>query len=134
MRKTITLLTLGATAIALSLAHAADPSSDPYRLWKPLQGAIYKVHSGIVSDRTPATASDRKLTVLVDGKSAKDIFDSIGPDLPETCTGESGDRMREKKGLHCSYTAQDKGTKDGPYRCWIGLDLRTGDSVGTVSC
>ena len=134
MRKTITLLTMGATAIALSLAHAADPSSDPYGLWKPLQGAIYKVHSGIVSDRSPPTASDRKLTVLIDGKTAKDIFDSIGPDLPETCTGEQGDRMRDKKGIHCSYTAQDKGTKDGPYRCWIGLDLRTGDSVGTVSC
>ncbi len=134
MRKTISLLTLGATAIALSLAHAADPSSDPYGLWKPLQGAIYKVHSGIVSDRTPATASDRKLTVIVDGRSAKDIFDSIGPDLSETCTGEQGDRMREKQGIHCSYTAQDKETKDGPYRCWIGLDLRTGDSIGTVSC
>jgi hypothetical protein len=134
MRKTVTLLTSSATAIALSLAYAANPSSDPYGLWKPLQGAIYNVHSGIVSDRTPATASDRKLTVLVDGKSAKDIFDSIGPDLPETCTGERGDRMREKKGIHCSYTAQDKGSKDGPYRCWIGLDLRTGDSIGTVSC
>jgi hypothetical protein len=134
MRKTTTLLALGATAITLSLAHAADPSSDPYGLWKPLQGAIYKVHSGIVSDRTPPTASDRKLTVLVDGKMAKDIFDAIGPDLADTCTGEQGDRMRDKKGIHCSYTAQDKGTKEGPYRCWIGLDLGTGDSIGTVSC
>ena len=107
MRKTKTLLALGTTVIALSLAHAADPSSDPYGLWKPLQGAMYKVHSGIVSDRTPPTASDRKLTVLIDGKAAKDIFDSIGPDLPETCTGEQGDRMRDNKGIHCSYPAQD---------------------------
>ena len=134
MRTTRTLLTLGAATIALSLAHAADPSSDPYGLWKPLPGAIYKVHSGIISDRTPPTANDHKLTVLVDGKTAKEIFDSIGPDLPDTCSGEQGDRMRDKKGIHCSYTAQDKGTKDGPYRCWIGLDLRTGDSIGTVSC
>jgi len=134
MRKTTTLLALGAATIALSLARAADPSSDPYGLWKPLQGALYKVHSGIVSDRTPPTASDRKLTVLVDGKTAKEIFDALGPDLPDTCSGEQGDRMRDKKGIHCSYTAQDKGTKDGPYRCWIGLDLRSGDSIGTVSC
>lgn len=133
MRKT-TLPMLGIFAIVVSLAHAADPSSDPYGLWKPFQGAIYKIHSGIVSDRTPATTADRKLTVLVDGKTAREIFDSIGPDLPETCSGEQGDRMRDKKGIHCSYTAQDKGTKDGPYRCWIGLDLQTGDSVGTVSC
>ncbi|TFW28532.1 hypothetical protein E4O92_21125 [Massilia horti] len=120
--------------MVISLAHAADPSSDPYGLWKPLQGAIYKIHSGIVADRTPPTGTDRKLTVLVDGKTAKDIFDSIGPDLPETCSGETGDRMRDKQGIHCSYTAEHKGTKDGPYRCWIGLDLRTGESVGTVSC
>lgn len=134
MRKTATLLAMAASAVALSLAHAADPSSDPYGLWKPLQGAIYKLHSGIVADRTMPTANDRKLTILLDGKTAKEIFDSIGPDLPETCSGEQGDRLRDKKGVHCSYTAQDKGTKDGPYRCWIGLDLRTGDSVGTVSC
>jgi hypothetical protein len=133
MRK-VTFLTLSGTAIVLSFAHAADPASDPYGLWNPLQGAIYKVHSGIVADRTPPTTTDRKLTFLVDGKTAKEIFDSLGPDLPETCSGEKGDRMRDKKGIHCSYTAQDKGTKDGPYRCWIGLDLRTGDSVGTVSC
>lgn len=133
MRK-LTLLPLGAAVIMLSIAHAATWSSDPYGLWKPLQGAIYKVHSGIVSDRTAPTATNRKLTILVDGKTAKDIFDGIGPDIPETCSGEKGDRMRDKKGIHCSYTAQDKGTKDGPYRCWIGLDLNTGDSVGTVSC
>lgn len=133
MRKTI-LLVIGASAITLSLAHAADPSSDPYGLWKPFRGAIYKVHSGIVSDRMPATQADRKLTVFVDGKAAKEIFDSLGTDLPQTCSGEKGDRLRDKKGIHCSYTAQDEGSKDGPYRCWIGLDLRTGDSVGTVSC
>jgi hypothetical protein len=134
MRKTTTLSILGATSIALSLAHAADPSSDPYGLWKPLQGAIYKLHSGIVADRTPPTSTDRRLTIIVDGKAAKDIFNSLGPDLPETCSSEQGDRLRDKKGIHCSYTAQDKSTKEGPYRCWIGLDLRTGDSVGTVSC
>jgi hypothetical protein len=133
MRKTV-LLTLGATVIVSSLVYAADPSSDPYGLWKPFQGAIYKVHSGTVSDRTPATSNDRKLTVLVDGKAAKEIFDSLGADLPHTCSGEQGDRLRDKKGIHCSYTAQDKAKKEGPYRCWIGLDLRTGDSIGTVSC
>ncbi|WEF35462.1 hypothetical protein [Pseudoduganella chitinolytica] len=36
--------------------------------------------------------------------------------------------------ITCIYTASDKATKDGPYRCWIGIDLRTGDSIGTVSC
>jgi hypothetical protein len=46
-------------------------------LWKPLQGAIYKLHSGIVADRTPPTSTDRRLTIIVDGKAAKDIFNSL---------------------------------------------------------
>lgn len=133
MRTTALLLIAGAS-VAVSLAYAADPSSDPYGLWKPLQGAIYKVHSGIVADRTPPTATDRKLTVLIDGKAAQEVFDSIGPDVPETCSGEKGDRVRDKKGVYCSYSARLDDPKDTHYRCWIGVNLRTGDTVGTVSC
>jgi hypothetical protein len=75
-----------------------------------------------------------RLTVLLDGKTAKEIFDSIGPDYPETCSDAKGDRHRRKKGIVCFYTAEDEKDKDGPYRCWIGMDLRTGDTVGTISC
>lgn len=121
-------------ATAISLARAADPTSDPYGLWKPLQGAIYKLHSGIVADRLPPTAADSRLTVLVDGEAAKEIFNAIGPDYPETCSGEKGDRHRRRKGIVCDYTAQDASAKDGPYRCWVGVNLRTGDTVSTISC
>lgn len=135
MRPVTWLISGAAVAAALiSLAHAADPSSDPYGLWKPLQGAIYKFHSGIVADRTPPTASERRLTILLDGTAAKEIFDSIGPDYPETCSGAKGDRHRRKKGVVCDYTAQDEKDKDGPYRCWVGVNLRTGDTVSTISC
>jgi hypothetical protein len=133
--RALTWLMLGAAAAAaLSIAHAADPSSDPYGLWKPLQGAMYKVHSGIVADRTPPTATDRMLTVLVDGKAAKEVFDSIGPDVQPTCGGEKGDRDRRRKGIYCTYHAEDAKTKDGAYRCWIGVNLITGDADTTVSC
>lgn len=135
MQTTTRLILCGASAAAaLSLAHAADPSSDPYGLWRPLQGAIYKLHSGIVADGTPPTANERRLTILVDGKIAKEIFDSIGPDYHETCSDAKGDRHRRKKGVVCDYTAQDEKDKDGPYRCWIGVNLRTGDTVSTISC
>jgi hypothetical protein len=87
-----------------------------------------------VADRTPPSANERRLTILVDGKTAKEIFDSIGPDYPETCSDAKGDRHRRKKGVVCDYTAQDEKTKDGPYRCWIGVNLRTGDTVSTISC
>lgn len=132
--RTTALLLIASAAVTVSLAYAADPSSDPYGLWKPLQGAIYKFHSGIVADRTPPTATDRKLTVLIDGKAAREVFDSIGPDVAGTCSGEQGDRVRDKKGVHCSYSARLDDPKDTHYRCWIGVNLRTGDTVGTVSC
>jgi hypothetical protein len=133
--RTAACLVLGALAVlAVSLARATDPSSDPSGLWKPLNGAMYKLHSGIVADRTPSTASDRRLTIIVDGKTAQEIFDSIGPDLHGTCDDVKGDRARHKKGISCTYTAKDKKDKDGPYRCWIGLNLRNGNTIGTISC
>jgi hypothetical protein len=134
VRTTAWLISGAMVAAALSLAHAAAPSSDPYGLWKPFQGAIYKFHSGIVADRTAPTASDRRLTILVDGKTAKEIFDSLGSDVPDACSDAEGDRHRQKKGVDCNYTAKDEKGKDGPYRCWIGVNLRTGDTVSTISC
>lgn len=85
-------------------------------------------------DRTPPTSHDRRLTVNFNGKTAQEVFDSLGPDLATTCSGEIGDRAREKKGIACVYTAQDAKTKEGPYRCWIGLNLKTGESVQTSGC
>lgn len=128
MRSTLSLL-LG-TFAALSLAHATEPIGG----WQRLPNALYLIHGGSLADRQVPTVKDRKLSILIEGAAAKEVFDTIGPDLPYTCTAEKGDRARNKKGISCAYTAEDKGTKDGPYRCWIGLNLRTGDSIGTVSC
>lgn len=118
-----------ALAVVASLSHAADPSG----LWKPFV-ATYKVHSGMVADRTAPTNAERFLTISVEGKPAKEIFDAIGPDLKTTCGGDNGDRERSKKGTSCIYTDADKHTKDGPYRCWIGVNLKTGDTIQTVAC
>lgn len=121
-------------AATVSATHAADPSSDPYGLWKSLQGAMYKIHSGSVADRAPPTTADRMLTVLIDGKAAKEVFDSIGPDVQPVCSGVDRDRDRRRKGIYCTYSAEDAKTKDGPYRCWIGVNLVTGSAETTVSC
>jgi hypothetical protein len=43
--------------------------------------------------------------VNFDGKTAQEVFDSLGPDLATTCSGEAGDRARQKKGImytHCA--------------------------------
>ena len=123
----------GAAAAVLSLARAADLAGDPSGLWKPFS-AIFKIHSGLVADRTPPTASDRKLTVNVDGKPAREIFESIGPDIQPTCNGGQGDRDRRRKGIYCTYAPSDVKARGGPYRCWIGIDLVTGDAENNVSC
>lgn len=128
------LLIAGSVMASLSLTvRSADPASDPYGLWKPYP-AIYKIHSGIVSDRTAPTSNDRVLTVLVDGPAAKEIFESIGPDSPDKRSGAEGDREREKKGVNCIYTAQLSNPKSSHYRCWIGLNLETGEGDVRVSC
>lgn len=133
--RTITWLVLGAlTAAAVSVSHAADPSSDPYGLWKSLQGGMHKIHSGSVADRAQPTATDRMLTVLIDGKAAKEVFDLIGPDVQPVCSGVDRDRDRRRKGIYCTYSAEDAKTKDCPYRCWIGINLVTGSTETTVSC
>lgn len=126
MRK-LALLVFCSGAVVSLLVQAGDG------YWKPLQ-AQYLIHSKTASYPEAPTKTDRVVTVAIDGSAAKELFDLIGPDLPATCSGEKGDRARDKKGVRCSYTAQDAGSKDGPYRCWIGLDLRTGNGDVRVSC
>lgn len=130
MRPIIPISCALAAVIVLSFARAGTPMYG----WKRFAGAVYLIHGGSLADRQVATAQDRKLSIVIDGQPAREVFNSIGPDLELTCSGERGDRRRSKKGISCSYTAMDEGTKDGPFRCWIGLDLRTGESSGTVSC
>lgn len=126
---TLCWLVSGASFL-LSIANAAVPING----WKAMPGVIYLIHGGSLADRQPPTATDSKLSMHIDGQVAKEIFNSIGPDLTTTCSDEKGDRARNKKGVSCSYTAKDRGETNGPYRCWIGIDLRTGNSVGTASC
>ncbi|WBS04392.1 hypothetical protein OU994_08960 [Pseudoduganella sp. SL102] len=124
MKKPLGLVLLGAAIF--TLAKAA-----PLESWRPLQ-ARYTIFSGLIlSDREAPTPTERKLSILIEGKPAKEIFDSIGPDLRYTCSQDEGDRQRAKQGVQCTYTAE--GRNKG-YDCWIGIDLRTGKSIGTVSC
>lgn len=115
-----------AGAVIFTLAKAASLES-----WRPLK-ASYTIFSGpILSDREAPTPTDRKLSIRIEGQPAKEIFDSIGPDMRLTCSPEKGDRERAKQGVQCTYTAEGK---NKGYDCWIGIDLRTGKSIGTVSC
>lgn len=123
MRRKLVVLLAGATFCCASLASLAE--------WQEFSGR-YTIFAGDqVAGREVPTATDRKLAIAVKGQVAKDLFDSIGPDVQPTCSGEDGDRSRRKQGVQCSYNA--KGAAQG-YRCWIGINLRTGRSTAVMSC
>jgi hypothetical protein len=129
MRK-IAIATL-ATCGLVSLAFAADTLG----AWQPLQEGRYKIFSGeSVAYGEAPTNKDRKLSMVVKGQAAKEIFDSIGPDARDMCSTEKGDRERNRGGVQCMYTAKDANAPGKGYRCWIGVDLISGQGVPTVSC
>ena len=101
--------------------------------WAPLQ-ARFLIHSQTATYPEAPTKADRVLTMVIDGNAAKELFELNGPDARQTCSTEQGDRARRKKGIDCIYTARDVTSRDGPYRCWIGLNLRTGEGDVRISC
>jgi len=106
-------------------------SSDSF---KPLKAAEYIIFSGnSINEPEPPSKKDRKLTVVFQGKAAKEVFDEIGPDERDICSPDKGDRQRRKGGVECRYSAGDKAA-NGSYQCWVGMDLKTGKSEATVGC
>lgn len=101
--------------------------------WQPLR-ARYIIHSETATYPAAPTRTDRVLTVAIEGQGAKELFDLVGPDSQLSCSSEKGDRERRKKGVECSYSAKLIGPGDSHYRCWVGLNLRTGNGDVRVSC
>jgi len=132
MRK-LTLLIFAANAAFSQLACAGESEGQVLGQWDSLR-ASYIIHSGGATYPEPPKQADRALTVHFGGKAAKEVFDLIGPDAAVKCSPETRDRERSKKGVTCTYTAQLNDPKDNHYRCWIGIDLRTGDGDVRVSC
>lgn len=128
--RTFAIAILAACGLA-SLAVAADTLG----AWQPLQEGRYKIFSGeTVAYGEAPTTKDRKLSIVVKGQAAKEIFDSIGPDARDICSSGKGDRERNRGGVQCMYTAKDASSPGEGYRCWIGVDLITGQGAPTVSC
>jgi hypothetical protein len=124
MKKILGLL-LGVTAL-FTLAYAND-SSGWTSEYKPLKGS-YLIYSGELGEQEAPTQIDRKLAIEVTGQMARDMFTSMPPDFKPTCSGEKGDRDRRKGNLYCTCHNGKE------YRCFIGLNLRTGKSIGAGSC
>jgi len=114
----------------MAAAHSAETPDE----FKPLKSAQYMIFSGnSVNEPEPPSKNDRKLSIVIDGKAAKEIFDEIGPDQRHNCNPEKGDRQRVKGGVECRFTASSK-PGSGSYQCWVGMDLKTGKSEHTVGC
>jgi hypothetical protein len=124
MRKNLLAI---AGIMSISLASAADqPQADRPAPYQVLNGR-YAIYSGDLGEQLAPTQNDRKLSLIIDGQPAKEIFDAMAPDDKTAC-GSEGARSRTKGNTWCSYQP-----KRG-YKCYLGLDLRTGKSIAGGMC
>lgn len=131
MRKLMLLI----LSIVFQLASANSNEKKPHELnaWNPLN-ADYKIHAGNTAYSEPPTKIDRALTVAFENEAAKQLFEQIGPDIKPVCDDTKGYRERRKKGAFCSYTDRLENPANAHYRCWIGINLRTGEGDVRVPC
>ena len=120
-----TTLALGLITL-FSLGYAAEQAHWPAP-FRPFKGQ-YTIYSGELDDLQAPTSKDRKLSFVVEGQAAKDIFNAMPPDDKQTCGGEKGDRSRSKEHVWCTYHPRDG------YTCYFGFDLRTGKSIAGGIC
>lgn len=112
----------------LSVARAGDKWEEGRYGAKPLKGDYY-VYGGTLSEMAPPTPKDSKVSIMLTGQLAKDLFSQIGPDVKkaDACSSAPDYRQRRRGDLDCVYT------KDGGYVCYFGLDVRSGKGTyGTI--
>jgi hypothetical protein len=116
------------SALALLPAHAADEKKENSRyLAKPLMGDYY-VYGGSSGDSTPPTPNDRKVSFMLTGPLAKELFDHIGRDSKTECKPSPEYRERRRGDLTCSWT------KVHGHSCYFGLDAQRGKSLDDYDC
>jgi hypothetical protein len=129
----LTLLFWNVCTSFSGLAYGEERDSGGFKEWKKLQ-TNYMIHSRSTAYAEAPTETDSALSLHFDGKTAKEVFDQIGPDAKVKCGSEKLDRERIKKGVSCIYTAKLSDPKESHYTCWVGVNLRTGDGDVRVSC
>jgi len=127
--KSYRTLTILASAAMFSLAYAsAKKAWDGSYTQSTLH---YLIYSNDLDEAQPPTRSDQRLSVAVTGELARQMFESIGPDLKLACGTTLGMRQRQRGDVDCSY---DKDQPDSPYTCHFGIDLRNGKSIAGATC
>jgi hypothetical protein len=121
------LISIVSTLVLLP-AHAAEADKGNHRyLAKPLTGDYY-VYGGSPGDSTPPTPKDRKVSFMLTGPLAKELFDHIGRDAKVECKPSPDYRERRRGDLTCAWTRADG------HSCYVGLDAQTGKSMGDYIC
>jgi len=136
MSASIRKLTLLALVAFCQFTSAGPNGKRPFELnqWNTFN-ASYKIHSGGTAYSELPTKTDSAVSVYFKDEAAKQVFEQIGPDVEPVChSGDKGYRVREKKGVYCSYSPRLENPKNSHYRCWIGIDLRTGEGSVRVTC
>jgi len=111
---------LGVTLLCLLLAHQARA------VWQFAErnfSASYAIYGGYLDEAVAPVAGDTKVVFRLTGAVARDMFDAMGPDLPNGCP-DAQIRVRHRDMLLCRYRP-----KDG-HHCDFGFDLSTGLSIG----
>jgi hypothetical protein len=121
-------IVVGIAALVSLVAFAAqkpwDGSYMPYSVH-------YLMYSGTLGEAQAPTRTEQRLSFAIRGQLAKQMFDSIGPDLKLSCGTTLGMRQRTRGDVDCSY---DKDDAESPYTCHFGLDLRKGKSIAGAIC
>lgn len=113
----------------LSSLNMLVANSEPSAEARSLKGS-YQIYGGSLAEMQPPSPGDAHVTFRFKGRSASDLFDSIGPDVKkqDACSGVAGYRERRRGHLLCVRTKED-----GP-ACYLGLDLRKGKSDAGAVC
>lgn len=124
--KRVLALTLAGVLADLSVAHAEEKGD--WSQYKRFRGS-YLIYSGSLGEEQPPTSTDRKVSFSVSGPLAKEMFDSMYPDVreQEKCSSDKDYRERNKGEVSCIHD------RDG-YRCFFGFNLRTGKSIPGANC
>lgn len=128
MRNTSLLLS---AALLLSSTQAATPKRPAWDGDFHPAKVSYLSYSGTLSEKGPPKAGKQKLSLLIEGQLAQDLFDTLGTDQKNACGDTSGLRIRERGDVSCSF---DKELTSSPYTCYIGVDLKTGKSTAGAIC
>lgn len=117
----------GVLGCALLLPASGIDQSPGMPQYRPLHGD-YLIYSGSLGEQQAPTRHNRKLSLIVEGVAAREMFDAMAPDEKEVCSSEKGARSRRKEHVWCTFSP-----KEG-YTCYFGFDLRTGKSIGGGIC